>query len=377
MPYLSLLLPLLFAVSLALLLSHFLNSLAWAGLLAVITWPLYERLLRRGCSRVGSATLLVGALVISLVGPSVFLFDTLRNELITVQQLLGRLNQTGMPAPEWLLRLPSVVAGPALTWWSENLAAPGGLNALVGKSLGNLTPYLSSRAGSLGTIILTNALYLFLTLLTLFVLYLEGPAVVRYVDHAGERLIPKYYPVLRRLLPLSVRGTALGLCSVAILEGIVLGVAYAIAGAPAPVLLGVITGYMALIPGGAPLSFTLVSLLLLAQGHATAALGLFSWGAFELFMVDKFLRPRLIGRHVELPFLAVLFGLLGGVSTMGVLGLFIGPFLMAVLFWWLRDGRIIETAEGRTLAAVEPPETSAAEEAAELASTDVKKQRSS
>jgi predicted PurR-regulated permease PerM len=106
-------------------------------------------------------------------------------------------------------------------------------------------------------------------------------------------------------------------------------------------------------------------------------LGLFSWGAFELFMVDKFLRPRLIGRHVELPFLAVLFGLLGGVSTMGVLGLFIGPFLMAVLFWWLRDGRIIETAEGRTLAAVEPPETSAAEEAAELASTDVKKQRSS
>jgi predicted PurR-regulated permease PerM len=97
---------------------------------------------------------------------------------------------------------------------------------------------------------------------------------------------------------------------------------------------------MALIPGGAPLSFTLVSLLLLAQGNATAAIGLFSWGAFELFMVDKFLRPRLIGARVELPFLAVLFGLLGGVSTMGMLGLFVGPFLMAVLFWWLRGGHV-------------------------------------
>ena len=51
-------------------------------------------------------------------------------------------------------------------------------------------------------------------------------------------------------------------------------------------------------------------------------------------------RHELIGRRVELPFLAVLFGLLGGVSTMGVIGLFIGPFMMAVLFWWLRGGRV-------------------------------------
>jgi predicted PurR-regulated permease PerM len=51
-------------------------------------------------------------------------------------------------------------------------------------------------------------------------------------------------------------------------------------------------------------------------------------------------RPKLIGRRVELPFLAVLFGLLGGVSTLGVIGLFVGPFMMAVLFWWLRGGRV-------------------------------------
>jgi len=64
-----------------------------------------------------------------------------------------------------------------------------------------------------------------------------------------------------------------------------------------------------------------VSLLLLGQGHSGAALALFSWGAFELFLVDKFLRPKLIGHKVNLPFLAVLFGLLGGVSTLGVIGL--------------------------------------------------------
>lgn len=338
MPYLSLILPLLFVAALAMLLSHFLGSLAWAALLAMITWPLHQRLMRRGWTSAASAAVLVSTLVISLVGPTLFLVNRLSRELSTVERIFRQFNETGITAPEWLARLP-MVAAPVLKWWHENLSVPGGLNAVITDIAGGLTPYLSSTMSYLGSTILANALYLFLALLTLFVLYVEGPAVVRHVDNAGQRLIPKHYPVLRRLLPLSVRGTALGLCSVAILEGIVLGVAYSIAGAPAPALLGVITGYMALIPGGAPLSFTLVSLLLLGQGHPTAALGLFSWGAFELFLVDKFVRPKLIGHRVELPFLAVLFGLLGGVSTLGVLGLFVGPFLMAVLFWWLRDGQ--------------------------------------
>lgn len=286
-----------------------------------------------------SASLLLTGLVISFLGPSIFLFNTLSNELATVERLLGQINQTGVPAPEWLSRLP-LVAESAIKWWQENLAVPGGLSTLIQTTAGDFLPFLTGTARTLGSTILTNALYLFLALLTLFVLYLHGPAVAQYVDHAGERLIPKHYPVIRRLLPLSVRGTALGLCSVAILEGVVLGIAYAVAGAPAPALLGVITGYLALIPGGAPLAFSSVSLLLLGQGHAGAAMGLFCWGAFELFLVDKFVRPKLIGHSVNLPFLAVLFGLLGGVSTLGVIGLFVGPFMMAVLFWWLRGGHV-------------------------------------
>lgn len=345
MPYLTTLLPLLFAALLALLLQHFLGSLAWAGLLAVITWPLHERLLRKGLSRAASASALIGILLVTFIAPSIFLFNTLSNELSTVERLLGQLNQAGVPAPEWLSRLP-LIADSAVKWWEEHLAAPGGLNTLIRTTAGDLIPHFTSTVGTLGPTVLANALYLFLALLTLFILYLEGPTVIRYVDRAGERLVPRHYGMLRRLFPLSVRGTALGLCSVAVLEGVVLGVAYAIAGAPAPALLGVITGYLALIPGGAPLSFTAVSLLLLGQGDPGAALGLFSWGAFELFLVDKFVRPKLIGNRVNLPFLAVLFGLLGGVSTIGVLGLFIGPFMMAVLYWWLRDGdvELIESA---------------------------------
>lgn len=339
MPSLAFLLPVGFVIALALLLQHFLGSLAWAGLLAVITWPLHQHLLRRGWSSVASASALIAILITSVIAPSIFLFHTLNTELATLERLLGQFNQTGIPVPDWLTRLP-LIAKPAVNWWQEHLSVPGGLNALIRTTAGDFAPQLTGTVRVLGSMILANALYLFLALLTLFILYLNGPAVVSYADNAGMRLVPKHYSMLRRLLPLSLRGTALGLVSVALLEGLVLGIAYKIAGAPAPALLGVITGYLALIPGGAPLAFTSVSLLLLGQGHPDAALGLFCWGAFELFLVDKFVRPRLIGQRVDLPFLAVLFGLLGGVSTLGVLGLFIGPFLMALLFWWLRGGHV-------------------------------------
>jgi predicted PurR-regulated permease PerM len=109
---LSALLPVLFVVTLMMLLRHFLGSLAWACLLAVITWPLHEKLLRRGWSPVGSAATLLGALLLSFSGPSVFLFNALSNEVSTVERLLGQLNQTGVPAPEWMASLP-LVAKPA------------------------------------------------------------------------------------------------------------------------------------------------------------------------------------------------------------------------------------------------------------------------
>lgn len=335
MRYSSLVLPVLFATALALLLQHFLGSLAWAGLLAVITWPLHQRLQARGLPRAASAGVLLALLILCFVGPSLLLVKALGNELVGLKRLLTELNEVGVPAPVWLAQVP-LISERVLAWWAEHLAVPGGLNALIQTTLGDVMPHLTGAARFWGSVILANALYLFLTLLTLFVLYLHGPAVVQYVDSAGSRLLPAQYGKLRRILPLSVRGTALGLCSVALLEGIVLGLAYYIAGAPAPAMLGVLTGYLALIPGGAPLSFTMVSLLLLGQGNAGAALGLFVWGAVELFLVDKFIRPKLIGHRVNLPFLAVLFGLLGGVSTLGVIGLFVGPLMMALLFSWLR-----------------------------------------
>jgi predicted PurR-regulated permease PerM len=146
---------------------------------------------------------------------------------------------------------------------------------------------------------------------------------------------------ISRVVPATISSTVTGMTIIAIGEGVVLGIAYWLAGVPSPVTLGVLTGVMALIPGGAPLSFTLVSIYLAASGSPFAGLALFLWGAVELFIVDKTIRPQLVGGPIKLPFLPTFFGLIGGVKTMGFLGLFIGPVLMALLvaIWreWLRE----------------------------------------
>ena len=147
-----------------------------------------------------------------------------------------------------------------------------------------------------------------------------------------------------------------GMTLIAVGEGIVLGIAYRIAGVPSAFLLGVITGFMALIPGGAPLSVTLVSLYLVASGSPLAAVALFAWGAIELFIVDKTLRPSLVGGPIRLPFLPTLFGLIGGVKTMGLVGLFVGPVLMALLvaIWreWLLTAQSDTAPDAKLEAAV-------------------------
>jgi predicted PurR-regulated permease PerM len=106
---------------------------------------------------------------------------------------------------------------------------------------------------------------------------------------------------------------------------------------------------MALVPGGAPLSFSLVSVYLLASGSHIAGIGLFVWGTVELFIVDKTLRPKLVGGPIKLPFLPTFFGLIGGVKTMGFLGLFIGPVLMALLvaIWreWMHEVKTADHGE--------------------------------
>jgi predicted PurR-regulated permease PerM len=122
-----------------------------------------------------------------------------------------------------------------------------------------------------------------------------------------------------------------GLILTALLQGTLAGLGYWAAGIRAPVLLGVVTVILALIPFGAPLVWGSVCIWLLLVGETWAGAGLALWGMLVVSQIDNLLRPLVISSVTRIPYLLVLFGVLGGISAFGLIGLFLGPITIAVL----------------------------------------------
>jgi predicted PurR-regulated permease PerM len=161
--------------------------------------------------------------------------------------------------------------------------------------------------------------------------------VTAQVLTASARLFgPRGERVARQMVA-SVHGTVDGLVLVGLGVGVVLGIVYYFAGVPHPVLLGALTAVAAMIPFGAPLVFGAAALVLIAAGSVVPAAVVVVAGFVVTFAADHFVRPALIGGTTQLPFLWVLLGILGGVETFGLLGLFLGPAVMAALILLWRE----------------------------------------
>ncbi|MFC4656752.1 MULTISPECIES: AI-2E family transporter [Rheinheimera] len=319
----------------------FLVPVLAALIICFASWPLYRRLLAFCHHNTAlAASLAISAILLGLVVPLSLVFSYAADEIRGWVQWLVDANQHGAPVPQWVRDLPMVGASLA-DEWTHYLSEPHQLGQLVslfsGEQLGGLSKLVLSFGLNSAGLLLT----LLFMLITLFFLYKDGEKLAVQLDTVGERILPERWNRFSRVVPATVSSTVIGMTLIAIGEGVVLGVAYWIAGVPSPVAFGVLTGFMALIPGGAPLSFTLISLYLVGSGDLTAGVGLFLWGSIELFIVDKTIRPTLVGGPVKLPFLPTFFGLVGGVKTMGMVGLFVGPVLMALLvaIWreWLHE----------------------------------------
>ena len=190
---------------------------------------------------------------------------------------------------------------------------------------------------SLGAQIVRRVVLFGFTLVALFFLFHDGRAVAAQVLAASAKLFgPRGERVARQMVA-SVHGTVDGLVLVGLGEGVLLGIVYYFAGVPHPVLLGALTAVAAMIPFGAPLVFGIAAAILLANGAVVPAVVVVAAGFVVTFVADHFVRPALIGGTTRLPFLWVLLGILGGVETFGLLGLFLGPAVMAALILLWRD----------------------------------------
>jgi predicted PurR-regulated permease PerM len=312
------------------ILRHFLPALAWAGVLAIGTWPLYTRFRRLLPPRLQPSfwaplafTLLVG--IVFILPLSLFAIEVGRETLVLVHQV-NTIEQIGMAPPGWLAHLP--LGSYAVDWWQRNLSNPEAAHQLIGRV--NRSVVLEWTR-DIGLQLLGRSTILVFTLLALFFLYRDGLTLARQLGVLAARTFGPPGERLGGQVIAAVRGTVDGLVLVGLGEGLLLGVGYAVLGVPQAVLLGALTCVLAMIPFGAPVIFGLAALFLLAQSGLAPAVGLAAYGVIVTFIADHFVRPALIGGAVRLPFLWVLLGILGGVETFGLLGLFLGPAVMAVL----------------------------------------------
>lgn len=318
------------------ILSGYLHALAWALVFAVALWPFYLRLNARfgsGGRREATAllfTLLVGLVVIApLLAVTVEALSEAR-QFIDFARAEG---EQGLPPPKFLTQLR--FGGPAaIEWWNAHLA-----HADWAKDLFRDINTASTRAfgAALGANAVHRAMQFGVCLLALFFLFLNGEAIITQARRASARLFGARGEALAAQMVASVRGTVNGLVLVALGEGLIMAAIYLLTGTPHPMLFGLLTAFAAMIPFAAAFAIGLAALVAAASVGTTAAIIIVVVGTVVVFLADHFVRPELIGSATSMPFIWVLLGILGGVETFQLLGLFLGPAVMAALLSLWRD----------------------------------------
>lgn len=306
----------------------FLAPIAWAGVLAYASWPVASRI-RRWCKNRDTlaASLSTALVALTLFLPLIWLVWLAQQELSNTYPVLQDFLTNPPPVPEAFRGLPWL--GDWLVHQQATLVAnPQGVSSVIKAWLAAHTNDLTTLAGGVGK----NLVKLIFVIVILFFFYRDGVRIVRELRHVLERFIGAQVHDYLHAVGTTARAVVYGILLTALVQGIVAGLGYWVAGLASPVMFGVLTMILALIPFGTPLAWGAAGLWLLLQGDTGAAIGVWIWGAVVVSQIDNFLRPLFISSVSPIPFLFVLFGVLGGLLAFGLVGLFIGPIVLAVIW---------------------------------------------
>ena len=319
-------------------LDDFLPAIAWAVIFAIAIWPLYRRAERHWprSGRLGLPLLFTILVALVFILPLAFVAVPLGHEARSILDWVNQARRTGVPVPPFVFTMP--FASHLVPLWQQNLSDPQQASELLGRVFKGRAV---SMGGHVGSQVLHRLVLFGFTLLTLFFLFRDGQQLNDRLLLASRRAFGPAGETVGRQIVASVHGTVDGLVLVGLGEGLVLGIVYVFAGVPHPTIFGLVTAVLSIIPFGAGVAFCLAGGVLLVTGKTAAAIVVVAIGLSVTFVADHFIRPTLIGSATRLPFLWVLFGILGGISEWGLLGLFLGPAIMAalILLWreWVGD----------------------------------------
>jgi predicted PurR-regulated permease PerM len=317
----------------------FLGGLIWAATVVIATWPLLLRARARMGKRPWLAVVLMtGLTLLAVILPFAFALSTLLDLAHRGPEVLGQYFTRGIgPPPEWLGKLPAVGHELEAKWLE---IAAGGREALVEAArpyVGAAAQWAISVTGGIGMV----AVNILLTIVLVAILYAQGETAARGALAFGHRLGGERGMEVMVLAAQAVRSVALGVVVTALVQSVLAGLALWICGIPAAGVLAALVFMLGVAQLG-PLPVLLPAIGWLYWTDQPV------WGTVLLILaipigaLDNVLRPILISRGVKLPMLLIIAGVIGGLLGFGVMGLFVGPVILAASYTlmksWVAEG---------------------------------------
>ncbi|MGZ8272842.1 MAG: AI-2E family transporter [Burkholderiaceae bacterium] len=313
-------------VGIYLVLQPFLSALLFAGVLAIATWPLYQRIHDGlGGRATWSAALMMLLILVLVVIPITLLAGAAAEQLPALVTMVKGWFADGIRVPEQLKSLP--IVGERLYDLLAQLAGDKvQLTALAQKALEPVGRISVAVVRTLGDGIIQLLLVTFIV----FFYYRDGHRTAELIRRIAGRISGAMTTEVLDIIVGTTRSVFIGIVGTAAAQGIVAFIGFLIAGVPAAFLLSVGTFVLSVVPMGPVLLWGAAAVWLYLQGDTGWAIFMVVWGAVVISSIDNFLKPLLIARGSTLSLGLIFLGVLGGVLAFGFIGVILGPVLLAL-----------------------------------------------
>lgn len=323
----------------------FLTAAVWAVIIVVATWsPMLKVQEFLGGKRWMAVTVMTLGLLMLLVVPLSLAITTIVDKSDQIMDWIRSLSALSIASPpEWLNNVP--VIGPKLVGKWQHFASTSSqeLSARLEPYLRQIVSWFVSQAGNVGMMILQ----FLLTVIISAILYAKGETAARGISQLASRLAGRRGEPTVVLAAKAIRGVALGVVLTALIQSVLGGIGLAIVGIPATVLLAAVMFLLCVAQLGPLLVMVPCIVWLYWSGQTVWGTVLLIW-TVPVATIDNLLRPILIRKGADLPLLLIFAGVIGGLIAYGIIGLFIGPVVLGVIYAllqaWVDEG----ATEGET-----------------------------
>lgn len=307
-----------------LMIRPFMGVLMWAAVLVIVFYPIHRRLVQRTGSPSLSALLSCVLVILTILVPVALVTVAVVSELAgAVQNVQAGIN--------YLLDPTSPMTGRLLGWASRFIDVQKLLSGeYLAQQLGGISGGLAGRTlGVIGGVI-GAIVQMFFVVFTMYYLFRDGDRIFETIKNSLPLNDDQSLAIMERATEV-VGASVYGVLAIAVIQGTLGGLAFWALGVPSAIVWGVVMTFLSMIPMlGAFLVWVPAAIYLALTGHYVKAVFLVLWGTLVIGMIDNFLRPKLVGGRTRLHELLIFFAVLGGLQVFGVLGIVLGPVVLAL-----------------------------------------------